>query len=53
MLYKRMNSKLKGFLKGAQDLYIAEDDYWKIWNFGAEAYKLRRAYRECIKSQGR
>ena len=50
MIYKRMNSKLKRFLKGAQDLYIAEDDYWKIWNFGAEAYKLRRAYGNALKA---
>ena len=50
MVYKRMNSKLKGFLKGAQDLYIAEDDYWKVWNFGAEAYKLRRAYGNALKA---
>jgi hypothetical protein len=50
MIYKRMNGKLKRFLKGAQDAYIAEDDYWKIWNFGAEAYKLRRAYGNALKA---
>ena len=48
--YKRMGTKLQKFLKGAQDLYIAEDDYWKIFNFGAEAYKLRRAYANALKA---
>ena len=48
--YKRMGTKLQKFLKGAQDLYIAEDDYWKVWNFGAEAYKLRRAYGNALKA---
>ena len=48
--YKRMGTKLQKFLKGAQDLYIAEDDFWKIWNFGAEAYKLRRAYGNALKA---
>jgi len=48
--YKRMGTKLQKFLKGAQDAYIAEDDFWKIWNFGAEAYKLRRAYGNALKA---
>ena len=40
-LGKRMN---KGF-RGAQDLYVAEDDFYKIYNFLAEFDNLKGAYR--------
>ena len=32
-MYDKLNNKVKKFLKTAQELYIAEDDYWKIFNF--------------------
>ena len=35
-------------MKVAQDLYVAEDDFWKIWNFGAESHRLRRAYKNAF-----
>ena len=51
---KKMNNKLlKGFKKlgqVAQDLYIAEDDFWKIWNFAAESHRIRRAYKNAVAS---
>jgi hypothetical protein len=49
-----MNNKLlKGFKKlgeVAQDLYIAEDDFWKVWNFAAESHRIRRAYKNAVNS---
>ena len=51
---KKMNNKLlKGFKKlgqVAQDLYIAEDDFWKVWNFAAESHRIRRAYKNAVAS---
>jgi len=40
-LGKRMN---KAF-RGAQDLYVAEDDFYKIYNYLAEFDNLKNAYR--------
>ena len=34
----------------AQDLYIAEDDLFRIYNFLAEGYKLETAYKAAIKN---
>ena len=34
----------KGFMKGAEDLYTAEDDLFKIANFAIERYRLKNAY---------
>jgi hypothetical protein len=36
--------KAKGFMKGAEDLYTAEDDLFKIANFAVERYRLKNAY---------
>jgi hypothetical protein len=51
---KKMNNKLlKGVKKLgeiAQDLYIAEDDFWKVWNFAAESHRIRRAYKNAVDS---
>ena len=35
-------------MKVAQDLYVAEDDFWKIWNFAAESHRIRRAYKNAF-----
>jgi hypothetical protein len=37
-------------MKVAQDLYVAEDDFWKIWNFAAESHRIRRAYKAALDS---
>jgi hypothetical protein len=34
----------KGFMKGAEDLYTAEDDLFKIANFAVERLRLKNAY---------
>ena len=36
--------KAKAFMKGAEDLYTAEDDLFKIANFAVERYRLKNAY---------
>ena len=45
---KKMNNKLtkplKKFGKFSQDMYVAEDDIWKIFNFSAESFRIRRSY---------
>ena len=45
---KKMDNKLlkplKKFGKFSQDMYVAEDDIWKIFNFAAESYRIRRSY---------
>ena len=50
---KKMNNKLlkhfKKFGKTMQDLYVAEDDFWKVWNFAAESHRIRRAYSNALK----
>ena len=36
--------KVKKFMKGAEDLYTAEDDLFKIANYAVEMQRLRNAY---------
>jgi hypothetical protein len=36
--------KAKAFMKGAEDLYTAEDDLFKFANYAVEMYRLRNAY---------
>jgi len=36
--------KAKSFMKGAEDLYTAEDDLFKIANYAVEKYRLKNAY---------
>ena len=47
--WDKLGRKTKGVLKGAQDMYVAEDDIWKMWNFLAEDFKINRAYQAAIK----
>jgi hypothetical protein len=49
-MWNKLGNKTKRFLKGAQDMYIAEDDIWKIFNFLAEDFKIARAYESALKS---
>jgi hypothetical protein len=49
-MWNKLGNKTKRFLKGAQDMYIAEDDIWKIFNFLAEDFKINRAYQAALKS---
>ena len=51
---KIMDAKLlkyfKKFGRKMQELYVAEDDVWKIFNFAAESYRIRRAYSNALKA---
>ena len=49
-MYDKLNNKVKKFLKTAQELYIAEDDYWKVFNFFGESHRIRRSYANAIKA---
>ncbi|MDC3295062.1 hypothetical protein OAU79_00090 [bacterium] len=49
-MWDKLGRRTKKFLKGAQDMYIAEDDIWKIFNFFAEDFKIARAYESALKS---
>ena len=49
-MWRKLGNKTQKFLKGAQDMYIAEDDIWKIFNFFAEDFKINRAYQAALKS---
>jgi len=35
----------KKFAKFSQDMYVAEDDFWKISNYIVERYRLKNAYK--------
>ena len=39
---------MKGLMRWSQDMYVAEDDIWKIFNFFGESYKLNRAYTNAL-----
>jgi hypothetical protein len=39
---------MKGLMKWSQDMYVAEDDIWKVFNFLGESYKLNRAYTNAL-----
>ena len=47
--FNSLGKKMKGFMSWAQDMYIAEDDFWKIFNWFGESYKIRRAWESAIK----
>jgi hypothetical protein len=49
--FKMFGNKMKKIAKTtewAQDMYIAEDDIWKMTNFFGESYKLRKAWNNAI-----
>ena len=49
-VFASTSKKLKTLSGLAQDLYIAEDDLFRIYNFLAEGYKLETAYKSAIKN---
>ena len=49
-VFASTSTALKKMSKFAQDLYIAEDDLFRIYNFLAEGYKLETAYKTAIKN---
>ena len=48
-IWGKMGSRTKSFIKAAQQLYVAEDDIWKIANFFIEDQKLHDAYAAALK----
>ena len=49
-VFNSTSKRLKTISGLAQDLYIAEDDLFRIYNFLAEGYKLETAYKSAIKN---
>ena len=47
--WNKLGKKTKAVIKGAQDMYVAEDDIWKTWNFLMEDAKIAGAYQRAIK----
>jgi len=43
-VFDKLGKRTKGMMRWSQDMYIAEDDIWKVYNFFAESYKLNRAF---------
>jgi len=50
-LFGNKMKKLSGTIDWAQDMYIAEDDFWKMFNFFGENYKLNRAWTNAVKKK--
>ena len=48
-IFGKMGKKMNSVYKGAQDAYVAEDDFFKIFNFLSEADSLTNAYRAAVK----
>ena len=48
-LWNSAGKRFKQFIKGAQELYVAEDDAFRIYNFLAEGHKIRAAFQSAIK----
>ena len=49
-VFAQTSKRLKKMVGLAQDLYIAEDDLFRVYNFLAEGYKLETAYKTAIKN---
>ena len=47
-VFDKFGKKSKGFMKFSQDMYIAEDDIWKVFNFLGESYKMNRAFQNAV-----
>jgi hypothetical protein len=48
-LWNSAGKSFKKAIKGAQELYVAEDDAFRIYNFLAEGHKIKAAYQSAIK----
>ena len=47
-VFDKMGKRTKAMLRWSQDMYVAEDDIWKIFNFFGESYKLNRAFTNAL-----
>ena len=48
-LWNSAGKRFRQSIKVAQDLYVAEDDAFRIFNFLAEGHKIKSAYQSAIK----
>ena len=47
-VFDKLGKRTKGMMRWSQDMYVAEDDIWKIFNFFGESYKLNRAFTNAL-----
>ena len=47
-VFDKFGKRSKGLIKWSQDMYIAEDDIWKVFNFLGESYKMNRAFQNAV-----
>ena len=47
-VFGKLGKRMNKIFRGAQDLYVAEDDFFKIFNFLGEADSLTNAYRAAV-----
>ena len=47
-VWNKFPKAAKGLMKWSQDMYIAEDDIWKVFNFLGESYKINRAFTNAL-----
>jgi len=47
-VFDKFGKRSKGLMKWSQDMYIAEDDIWKVFNFLGESYKMNRAFQNAV-----
>ena len=43
--FNSLGKQFKGVTRVARDLYVAEDDYFRVFNFLAEGHKLKEAFK--------
>ena len=48
-VWSKLGRRTKSFIKAAQQLYVAEDDVWKVANFFIEDQKIHDAYAAALK----
>ena len=48
-IWGKLGRRTKSFIKAAQQLYVAEDDIWKIANFFIEDQRIHDAYAAALK----
>ena len=47
-VFGKLGKRMNRLFRGAQDLYVAEDDFFKIYNYLAESDSLVNAYRTAV-----
>ena len=48
-IWGKLGRRTKSFIKGAQQMYVAEDDIWKVANFFIEDQRIHDAYAAALK----